>query len=137
MLYSLLGSKKIVQNNLKLMSDSDVGMLGSMKISVNRAAKVNMKSFKFIEEYLDTLNIKITDNMGYFIPGTIFWTKGEIFDYYFNKKMLLSWYSEFKPFYCGSLKNNTEGKPHAFERLFGILTHCYGKKVVSFNVRNI
>ena len=63
MLYCLLEYKNIIRNNLKIMNNSDVGMLGSMKISVNKGIKVNKKSYKFLDGYLNDLNIEKNDDM--------------------------------------------------------------------------
>jgi hypothetical protein len=135
MLYALLGNKKIIQNNLDLMKNTDVGMIGNDKISLNYVLAVNKKSYKYIYTYFKYFRLKYTDNYGHFIPGTIFWVKGEIFDHFFTKELLLKCYNEFKPNYCGSFTNNTEGKPHAFERFFGVLVKSYGKKVVTFDTK--
>ena len=135
LLYGLLGNKIIIKNNLKLMRDSNVGMIGSMIMKNDNKIDANKKSFTFLDGYLDYYNINKNSDLGYFVPGTIFGQKGEIFDNFFKKNMLLEWYSEFKPNYCGNLNNNIEGKPHAFERLFGILVHNYGKKVITFDTK--
>ena len=135
MLYALLGNRKIIENNLRLMKNTSVGMIGNDKISLNYVLSVNKRSYKYIFNYFKYFGLKYTDNYGYFVPGTIFWVKGEIFDYFFDKDILLKCYNEFLPNYCGSFINNTEGKPHAFERFFGVLVKAYGKKVITFDTK--
>ena len=135
MIYALLGNKKIIENNLKLMKNTNVGMIGNDKISLNYVLAVNKRSYKYIHTYFKYFGIKFSENNGYFIPGTIFWVKGEILDHFFSKELLLKCYDEFLPNYCGSFINNTEGKPHAFERFFGVLVKAYGKRVITFDTK--
>ena len=120
MLYSLLGSQKIIENNLNLLKNDKVGMIGNDKISVDLVLKINKESYKYIYTYFDRFNIK-TNKYGFFIPGSIFWIKDEILMKYLNERSIVKTYKEFKPYYCGSKKNDKEGKPHAFERLFGVM----------------
>lgn len=120
MLYSLLGSKKIIENNLNLLKHDKVGMIGNDKISIDLVLKISGINYKYIYTYFDRFNIK-TNNYGFFIPGSIFWIKDDILMKYLNERNIIKTYKEFKPYYCGSIKNNKEGKPHAFERLFGVM----------------
>lgn len=133
MLYGLLGNYTIINNNFNLMKRTEVGMLGNDKMSLNYILNINKKSYRYIWTYLKYFNIKNIDSYGYFIPGTIFWIKGEVLDNFFTKEILIKCYSEFTQNYCGSLINNREGKPHAFERFFGVLVEKSGKKVVTFD----
>ena len=73
------------------------------------------------------------NNQGYFVPGTIFWIKGSILRKYFNKEKLNTCYNTFEKDYCGSKDNLKEGRPHAFERFFGMLVESYNKKSVRFD----
>ena len=135
MLYALLGNKTIIENNLKLMNIPNIGMIGNEKLSLNYILSVNKKSYKYLYTYMKYFGIKNIDNYGYFIPGTIFWIKGEILDSFFTKELLIKCYNEFEPYYCGSLVNNREGTPHAFERFFGVIVKNSGKKVVTYDTR--
>ena len=58
MLYSILGSDKIVANNLKLMENINNGMIGHDKIPVSGVFNVNKKSSKDLNEYLNFFKIK-------------------------------------------------------------------------------
>ena len=62
--------------------------------------------------------------------------KGEILDNFLTKENILNFYNDFEPNYCGDLKNlNKEGKPHAFERLFGVFVNVLNKNIVTFNIK--
>ena len=135
MIYALLGSRKIIENNLRLMKNTSIGMIGNDKLSLNYVLAVNKKSYKYIHTYFKYFGINQIENLGYFIPGTIFWVKGEILDFYFKKDILVKCYNEFSQNYCGSFINNREGKPHAFERFFGVLVKAYGKQVITFDTK--
>ena len=136
MLYALLGNRKIIINNLNSMSKPLVGMIGNEKLSLNQVLAVNKKSYRYLFTYQKYFGVKKNlNNYGYFIPGTIFWVKGEILDKYFTKELLVKCYNEFEQNYCGSLINNREGKPHAFERFFGMLVQDFGKKVITYDTK--
>lgn len=135
MLYALLGNEKIIKNNLKLMRNREIGMIGNNVLSINNVLSVNQRSYKYIFTYMDYFNIKETENLGYFVPGTIFWIKGDILEKHFTKELILKCYNEFEQNYCGSLVNNREGKPHAFERFFGVMVNDTGLKTVPFDYR--
>ena len=62
---------------------------------------------------------------GDFIPGNIFWIKGEILDYYFTKDLLETLYNDMP-------KINID---QSFERMFGILVADYGKITHSYNTK--
>lgn len=135
MLYALLGTKKIIQKNLRSINIPEVGMIGNEKLSLNYVLAVNKRSYKYLYTYQKYFGINKLDNYGYFIPGTIFWIKGEILDSFFTKQLLVKCYDEFEPNYCGSIINNREGKPHAFERFFGVLVKEAGKKVITYDTK--
>ena len=82
---------------------------------------------------MDYFKIKETTNLGHFVPGTIFWMKGDVLEIHFTKEIILKCYNEFEQNYCGSLVNNREGKPHAFERFFGVMVNNAGLKTVPFD----
>lgn len=129
MLYSLLGNIKIIKNNLKLINLPHVGMIGYQTAGLNYNTNKTVR--KYIFEYVDKFKQKNIN--GHFIPGTIFWIKGEVLQKYFTFELLKTCYQEFKPYYCGSINNRTEGKPHAFERFFGILVENCGLKTIKFD----
>ena len=54
---------------------------------------------------------------------------------YLNERNIIRTYNEFKPYYCGSKKNNKEGKPHAFERLFGVMVENCKKLTLKITER--
>ena len=137
LLYGLMGSKTIIENNMKLMTHQKIGMLGNDKLSLNYILNINKNSYKYLYTYMKYFGIKNIDNYGHFIPGTIFWIKGEILDNFFTKELLIKCYNEFEQNYCGSLVNNREGKPHAFERFFGVMVKKYGKLVETFDTKKI
>ena len=130
MLYSLLGNKSIINNNLNLLKKKEIGMIGNDTIDLNNI--INKNSYRFIHTYISKFNVKYRGR-GNFIPGTCFWIKGEILDYYFTKSKLQSCYEEFQQDYCGSKINNREGKPHAFERFFGLMVENFNMKTVRFD----
>lgn len=135
MLYALLGTKKIIEKNLKSINIPEVGMIGNDKLSLNYVLAVNKRSYRYLYTYQKYFGIKKIDNYGYFIPGTIFWIKGDILDTFFTKQLLIKCYNEFENNYCGSMINNREGKPHAFERFFGVLVKECGKKVITYDTK--
>tara|TARA_B100000787_G_scaffold170208_1_gene164840 strand:- start:3829 stop:5334 length:1506 start_codon:yes stop_codon:yes gene_type:complete len=137
LLYGLMGSKSIIENNMKLMTHQKIGMLGNDKLSLNYILNINKKNYKYLYTYMKYFGIKNIDNYGHFIPGTIFWIKGEILDNFFTKELLIKCYNEFEQNYCGSLVNNREGKPHSFERFFGVMVKKYGKLVETFDTKKI
>ena len=129
MLYSLLGNDYIIKNNLKSINSSDIGMIGYEVAGLNYNTTKTVKNYIF--EYADKFK---TPNMkGLFIPGTIFWIKNSVLKKYFNTQILTSCYQEFKQNYCGLKVNKKEGKPHAFERFFGILVENAGYKTIKFD----
>lgn len=130
LLYSLLGNKKITDHNFNLLKNDNIGMIGNQIIPLN--GSINKKSYRYIDVYMKRFKIQISVE-GHFIPGTIFIIKNEILKKYFNKPILEQCYKEFNKDYCGAKKNIREGKPHAFERFFGVLVENYGKKTVKFD----
>ena len=130
MLYALLGTESIINNNLKLIKSESVGMIGNDLIPLQSI--VNRNSFRYINTYLKLFNITY-NNQGHFVPGTIFWIKGSILRNYFNKQKLITSYNSFQQDYCGSKENRKEGRPHAFERFFGMLVESSGNKSVRFD----
>ena len=130
LLYSLLGNKTIIDNNFNLMKDQNIGMLGNQIISL--LSVVNKKSYRYIDTYMERFNVKLYKT-GHFIPGTIFMIKNKILKNYFTKELLLKCYNEFAQDYCGNKKNIKEGKPHAFERFFGMFVDNSGYKTVRFD----
>ena len=133
MLYALLGNEKIIKNNLKLLANKTIGMIGNNVLSINNVLSVNLRSYKYIYTYMDYFKIQKKTNLGHFVPGTIFWLKGDVLEKHFTKKILLKCYYEFEQNYCGSMVNNREGKPHAFERFFGIMVNNCGLETVPFD----
>ena len=130
MLYALLGTESIINNNLDLIKKEKVGMIGNDLIPL--LSIVNKNSFRFISVYMNIFNVQF-NNRGHFVPGTIFWIKGSILKHYFNKKNLNTCYNSFQKDYCGSKENRREGRPHAFERFFGMLVESNGKNSVRFD----
>lgn len=135
MLYALLGSEKIIKHNMELIKNKSIGMIGNNVLSINNVLSVNRRSYKYIFTYMDYFNIKDTTNLGHFVPGTIFWIKGDVIEMNFTKELILKCYNEFEQNYCGSLINNREGKPHAFERFFGVLVNNSKLKTVPFDYK--
>ncbi len=135
MLYALLGNEKIIKHNMELIKDNKIGMIGNNVLSINNVLSVNQRSYKYIFTYMDYFKIKETTNLGHFVPGTIFWIKGDVLDIHFTKELILKCYNEFDQNYCGSLVNNREGKPHAFERFFGVMVNDIGLKTVPFDYK--
>ena len=131
MLYSLLGSDKIIKHNLEQMKNEKVGMIGNKKIEINDLYVNSNKVTKYIDRYYKFFDIE-NKKQGEFIPGTIFWIKGEILEYYFTKNNLEKLYEEMPKDYCGSKENNSEGLPHGFERFFGVLVNDYGLKTCCY-----
>ena len=131
MFYSLLGNNKIVKHNFHLLEKENIGMIGNDLIKLNDI-KANFKSFKYIGVYLSRFNVKYNGN-GNFVPGTCFWIKGNILRRFFNIQNLTDCYNEFEKDYCGSKNNNVEGRPHAFERFFGLMVENCGMKTVRFD----
>ena len=131
LLYSILGNNKIIDNNFNLLKNDNIGMIGNQTISLSDV--INKKSYNFIDEYMNRFKIPLSIK-GSFIPGTIFIIKNEILQKYFTINKLKDCYNEFKQDYCGLKDNIKEGKPHAFERFFGVLVENYGKKTVSFDI---
>ena len=65
----------------------------------------------------------------------MFWIKGKILEKYFTIDILKKCYNEFDYYYCGSIENKLiEGKPHAFERLFGIILGNHNLRCITFDV---
>ena len=132
MLYSLLGNINIIRNNLKAINSNKIGMIGYQVAGLNYNTNKTVKNY--IYEYGD--KFKTPKMEGLFIPGTIFWIKSSILKKYFKKPLLISIYNDFKQNYCGSSITKTEGKPHAFERFFGILVENAGFKTIKFDNTN-
>jgi hypothetical protein len=118
LLYTLLGSEKIIRANLDLMSQEEIGMIGHNKTYIN----INEK--EHFSKMLNLFDIN-SDFEGDFIPGNIFWIKGEILDYYFTKDLLETLYNNMP-------KINID---QSFERMFGILVADYGKRTHSYNTK--
>jgi len=135
LLYSLLGSDKIIQNNFNLIKNPDIGMIGYQTMSLDKNFVINKKSYKFMDEYLNLLKIKEINN-GFFIPGTIFIIKNYILKEYLTKEIILKIYKNFKPNYCGLTNNKLEERPHALERLYGLMVYNMKLKVISSNDKN-
>ena len=95
-------------------------------------SSVNTNSYKFINVYNNIFKLNFNKS-GYFVPGTIFWIKGSILRKYFNKKNLNITYNTFEKDYCGLKDNISEGRPHAFERFFGMLVESSNKISVRFD----
>lgn len=131
MFYSLMGNEKIVKNNLFLLKQKNIGMIGNELISLSDI-RANMKSFKYIGVYLSRFNVTY-NNKGNFIPGTCFWIKGDVLRRSFNIQNLTDCYNEFEKDYCGSKENKIEGKPHAFERFFGLMVDNCRMETVRFD----
>ena len=115
--------------SLNLINSKNVGMIGYQTAGLNYNTNKTVRNFIF--EYVDRFKQKSTQ--GHFIPGTIFWIKGDVLQKYFTFELLKTCYQEFKPYYCGNSINKTEGKPHAFERFFGILVDNCGLKTIKFD----
>lgn len=130
MLYALLGNLNIIKKNLKLIRNSQVGMIGFE--SSNIQDYTNKFVRKLIYEYINRFQVKAIN--GNFIPGTIFWIKGSVLSHYFNLQNLNISYQEYLPNYCGSKIRKREGRPHAFERFFGILVEDRGLKTVKYDI---
>ena len=131
MFYSLLGNKKIIENNLNLLKKNNIGMIGNEIITLSNIP-INKNSFRFIDIYLKRFNVKY-NHLGHFVPGTCFWIRGDILNNFFNIQNLTDCYNEFKKYYCGSKENLKEGYPHAFERFFGLMVENCGMKTVRFD----
>ena len=129
MLYSLLGNLNIIKNNLNHINSPDVGMIGYEVSGLNYNTNKTVRNHIF--EYVEKFKQNIKD--GLFVPGTIFWIKGEVLARNFNSEILSTCYLEFKKYYCGSSTTRNEGKPHAFERFFGILVKNVGLKTIKFD----
>ena len=132
MLYALLGTDKIIKNNLDLFRDKNIGMIGNNKISINDLYLNSNKVIKHIDHYYQYFDIS-NETKGEFIPGTIFWIKGEILEKHFDKDKLEKMYDEMPLDYCGSKINNQEGLPHGFERFFGVLVESCGYETYSYD----
>jgi hypothetical protein len=132
MLYSLLGSNKIIKHNIEQMENEKVGMIGNKKIEINNLYVNSNKVTKYIDRYYKFFNIE-NKKQGEFIPGTIFWIKGEILEHYFTKNILETLYEEMPKDYCGLKENKLEGLPHGFERFFGVLVNDYGSKTCCYD----
>ena len=132
MLYSLLGSDKIIKNNLDLLKDKNIGMIGNNKMSINKLYVNGNKVIKYIDHYYKYFDID-KDIKGEFIPGTIFWIKGDILEKHFDIEKLEKLYEEMPKDYCGSKTNNKEGLPHGFERFFGVLVKSSGYETYSYD----
>ena len=132
LLYSLLGNDKIIQNNFNLIDNEKIGMIGYQTLSLNEDLVINKKSYKFMDEYIDLFNIKKT-NSGFFIPGTIFIVKDYILKEYLTKKTIGKIYENFKSNYCGLIDNKLEERPHALERLYGIMVYNMKLNVISYD----
>lgn len=130
MLYALLGTETIINNNLELIKKDKIGMIGNDLIPLQSI--VNRNSFRYINIYMNIFNIQY-NNKGHFVPGTIFWIKGDVLKKYFNEDKLNICYNSFQKDYCGSKENIKEGRPHAFERFFGMLVESSGKKSIRFD----
>lgn len=130
MLYALLGTESIINNNLELMKRDNIGMIGNDLIPLRSI--VNKNSYRFIDIYMNLFNIKF-NSQGHFVPGTIFWIKGSVLSKHFDKEKLYICYNSFNKDYCGSKENIKEGRPHAFERFFGIIVESSLKKTVRFD----
>ena len=130
MIYSLLGSEKIIKHNLKLLKKDNIGMIGNVVFNINLYHKKQV--IKYLLDYMSRLNISHNLECD-FIPGTIFWIKGGILEKFLTRELINKFFDEFKPNYCGFTNKKTEGKPHAFERLFGVMVKVVGKNVVKFD----
>ena len=133
MLYSLLGNKKIIENNIRIMENDYIGMIGNQKIEVNNIKLNSKKIYSLLNNYYNFFDIK-KNYQGSFIPGTIFWIKGCILDKYFTKNNLIELYNQFPLGYPGQKYNNEE-LPHAFERFFGVFVE--NSKHVTFSYNEI
>lgn len=131
MIYSLLGSEKIIKHNLELLKKDEIGMIGNQVFNINLSNK-KKKVINYLLDYM--LELKISPKINCeFIPGTIFWIKGGILEKFLTRELINKYINEFKPYYCGFTNRKIEGKPHAFERLFGVMVKGTGKEVVKFD----
>ena len=130
MIYSLLGSEKIIKNNLELLRKDEIGMIGNQVFNINLSQKKQV--INYLLDYM--LNLKISPKINCeFIPGTIFWIKGGILEKFLTRELINKYLNEFKHYYCGFTNIKIEGKPRAFERLFGVMVKGVGKEVVKFD----
>lgn len=130
MMYSLLGSEKIIKHNLELLKKDKIGMIGNVVFNINLYQKKQV--INYLLDYMSQLNISRNIECD-FVPGTIFWIKGGILEKFLTSELINKFFDEFKPNYCGFTNKKTEGRPHAFERLFGVMVKGVGKNVVKFD----
>ena len=119
-----------------LIDNQKIGMIGHQTISLNENLNINRKSYKFMDEYLNLLNIKKKNN-GFFIPGTIFMVKDYILKQYLTKETILEIYKNFKSNYCGLIDNKLEERPHAMERLYGLMVYNMKLNIISYDKKII
>lgn len=121
----IVGSPEAVKNNIKLLSNPDIGMTGS-KAEYHDASQKNFNFLKEGEEHMIKLanfyNIKSETRI--FFGGTMFWCKYPILVKYLSRYKIPK---EFFP-----LGNHAKGgtPAHAGERLFGRFFIEEGIKIV-------
>jgi hypothetical protein len=121
--YPIIGNTKLYEYNVHtLMSNEDIGMLGSKEFKMNDNLNINMlrRIVKALfPQYKDRLEEPFS-----FIGGTIFMAKMEIFDD-FTDAIIDDLYSNLEPGYFTDYAYNTT--THAVERLFGAMVNFKNK----------
>lgn len=119
----LIGSKKIFSDNLSLVKNHEIGMVGAKKYLYSTA---NMPFCDL--EYFETICKKLKiPNQGNFIGGTMFLAKAEIFQ---KIKELNFAITDFEK---SGETNSNDNLAHCLERIFGILTENSGCKIIGVN----
>jgi hypothetical protein len=121
LIYSLIGSKNIIQNNLRMINKKSVGMIGYTKLDILEYLSKENDNYRYLGEHLNYFNIEINEN-NYFIPGGIFWIKANILSKYFTKQKLDDIYKNINSY-------KKEEMVDSFERLFGIFVSSQGKSI--------
>jgi lipopolysaccharide biosynthesis protein len=132
LVHSLIGNKDIFLSNLEMIdSNKNIGMIGNTGLMLNRD-KEGFNQLLIQEILQDTLGLdqyqsQRTDLT--FIAGSIFWSRTELFQQYFNDKIIDNLYAllisgkasdRFGPTY-----------EHSLERVFGYIVGLSAKHIVN------
>lgn len=110
----LVGSKKTWQRNIKLLcNDPQIGMIADKGYFVSLEKNSMEDDLKNLDKYIEILNLSSRND--YFLAGTMFIAKMDIFKSLLNLNLVDSDFSTI------SQTNTSSSLAHCFERLFSLL----------------
>ncbi|MCK9574615.1 MAG: rhamnan synthesis F family protein [Candidatus Pacearchaeota archaeon] len=122
----LCGSEDNVMTCINCLNAPDVGMVGSNKwrITFNINEWYTKQNLEIIKQYATKLNWSNWETTSFFIGGTMFWVKGDLWEKFFEEINIDETYSKFNKGKSNDKNGGTH--EHSMERIFGIYV-CQNK----------